>query len=43
MVNFYGDLGVDPQTDLVTFMISSKMKAANMGVFTIAEFKEGFN
>jgi hypothetical protein len=43
MVNFYGDLGVNPQTDLVTFMISSKMKAANMGVFTIAEFKEGFN
>lgn len=40
---FFEDLGVNPGSDTVTIMISCKMKAANMGVFTQAEFKEGFS
>lgn len=39
---FFEDLGVNPATDIITLYISFKMKATNMGVFTVAEFKEGF-
>ena len=42
MHKFFEDLGVNPASDTVTILISCKMKAANMGVFTLAEFKEGF-
>ncbi len=40
---FFEDLGVNPGSDTVTILISCKMKAANMGTYTQAEFKEGFN
>ena len=39
---FFEDLGVNAASDVVTILISCKMKAANMGVFTQPEFKEGF-
>lgn len=39
---FFEDLGVNAASDTVTILISCKMKAANMGVFTQPEFKEGF-
>jgi len=39
---FFDDLGVNPGSDTVTFLISSKMKAANMGTFTQQEFTTGF-
>jgi len=39
---FFDDIGVNAASDVVTILISSKMKAASMGVFTQAEFKEGF-
>ena len=42
MQKFFEDLGVNAASDIVTILISCKMKAANMGVFTQAEFKEGF-
>jgi Ca2+-binding EF-hand superfamily protein len=38
---FYDDLGVDAASDNITIMISSKMKADNMGVYTANEFKQG--
>lgn len=39
---FFEDLGVNAATDLVTMLISQRMNAANMGVYTFAEFQAGF-
>ncbi len=39
---FFDDLGVNAGSDIVTMLISMKMNAANMGVYTSAEFTQGF-
>ncbi len=39
---FFEDLGVNAATDIVTMLISMKMGAANMGIYTSAEFVNGF-
>ena len=39
---FFEDLGVNPGSDTVTILISSKMKAADMGTYKLQEFKDGF-
>lgn len=33
---------MNPASDTVTILISSKMKAQNMGTYTLQEFKDGF-
>lgn len=42
MQKFFDDLGVNASSDIVTILISSKMNAQAMGVYTLEEFKKGF-
>lgn len=42
-MQFYSDLGVDPQADNITLLISYYMDAKTMGEYTWEEFKFGFN
>ncbi len=42
MQRFFEDSGIRDPSDIVTLLISSKMMAQNMGVFTQNEFKTGF-
>jgi hypothetical protein len=39
---FFGDLGIDAGSDIITMYISFKMNVANMGTITQAEFMAGF-
>lgn len=42
-MKFYGDLGVDPQSDNITLYISYLMNAATMGEYSFDEFKQGLS
>jgi len=38
---FFDDLGIDPESDLVTLVLANKMNAQEMGKFTHEEFTKG--
>ena len=42
MQKFFEDSGIRDPSDIVTILISSKMNAVNMGVYTQQEFRTGF-
>ena len=38
---FFGDIGVDAGSDIITFLVSQYMGASTMGVYTLQEFTTG--
>ncbi len=41
IMQFFGDLGIDPESDLVSLVVANKMNAQEMGKFTQEEFTRG--
>ena len=41
IIRFFDDLGINPESDLVTLVLANKMNAQEMGKFTHAEFTSG--